>query len=508
MPYVQYDLIGSYNKQYKNIVDPQFLCNWYEIEDKDASVGKALIPWPGTRINIIFPEVSSESPIRGSFYFENDRKMYQVCGNRVFSIDITGLPIFLGMLSTSTGLVSIASNTSQVLFVDGANGHLWDGTSFNLITSEGFPTNPIFCTYFDGFLIVCEGGTNKFFISAVNDGMTWDALQFATTSSEPDILVAVTMLKRRLYLLGTKTVEIWYDAGAPVFPFARDNTQAFEFGCAAIGSVANDNEGILVWLAQTGTGAPSVKMTDGGDINTISTPEVTLAIQSYTDVSDATGFLVTINGILFYVLNFTKANVSWLYNFTYNNWSTLSMADDSRYFAQTHVYFNGIHYLGHYKKNALYALSSLYTNNDQTIIKRTRIGKIFRSPNGQNIAIKSFEIQFAQGLSANNITSEAFFTDNSGNIFTDNQGNPFYDNTYTLPIKTIENPVVYLSFSHDGENWSNEVTRPIGGIGETQIRTVWNNLGMGNIFIFKLVCFANTDLTVVGANMNYDIVRY
>ena len=56
--------------------------------------------------------------------------------------------------------------------------------------------------------------------------------------------------------MGEISVESWYDAGAQVDPYRRDNP-ALEFGCAARSSVASAF-GILVWLSRTEQGVGSV----------------------------------------------------------------------------------------------------------------------------------------------------------------------------------------------------------------------------------------------------------
>ena len=65
------------------------------------------------------------------------------------------------------------------------------------------------------------GGTGSGFTYTVNNvhGAAFDPLYIAAKNGYPDLIVGLIVMHREIWLIGTLTTEIWYDAGAADFPF-------------------------------------------------------------------------------------------------------------------------------------------------------------------------------------------------------------------------------------------------------------------------------------------------
>jgi hypothetical protein len=516
VPYENFDFVGSFNKDYAPEIDPQDTINMYESYNPDSPKTTSLLPWPGSSLIKAIP-IESTFGCRGAFTLYDN--MYFIFGQFIYQFSADNSYILIITLNTTQGHVDVDANLTEILFVDGSDGWVWN-TSTNIatqVTDSNFPANPSSVTYLDGRFYVSSTGSNQFSSSAQEDGLTWPALEFAELTTKGDTIVGLKMLDRRVYVFGNIITEGWYDAGSPGMPLLRDDNISYGFGLASLASLAG-NETVIIWLSKTRNGSNYVMMIMAGQGEKISTQEVDLEIQKFSmlkvnnvsGVSDAAGYIMEINGMQFYVLNFTIASTTLVYNLSTKKWVHLSMLNGSRYFGQYHNYYLGQHYIGDYAKPNVYQVSrNVFTNNGEPI-KRTRITKIFRTKDGKQLCINMFEIQFVQGDFLVTPDSTGIFYDNFGNFFTDNNANVFYDNTYSVNTQVApQNIPAYLSLSTDeGNSFGYEQVEILGNVGQFNKRCIWNRLGLGDSFVMKMDVYAPTPLSIIGANIQYDISRF
>jgi hypothetical protein len=279
-------------------------------------------------------------------------------------------------------------------------------------------------------------------------------------------------------VFGNLITEVFYNSGnASSFPFVRDNNVVIQLGCASANSVAQD-ENMLVWLATSGEGAPSIQMTTGGSPKRISTPDVESAIQSYSNPSACCAFLYNISGHTFYLINFEEDGFTWVYDFNMQRWHTQEMINGGNYFACSHSYFNGTHYLGHYDAPTLSEMSEDYTTNGAENIHCLHIPAPLMVPKAPKFELLRFELELFQGLGA---------------LTTTLLPNGQYDG-FEL------NPLVYLSLSYDrGATYTRSVAASSGKTGEYGLITSWNGLGVNREFVLKIETFHQAKTAFVRA---------
>jgi hypothetical protein len=198
---VNFDVVGSFNKQKYRGIDAERNVNLFEFSDPDGKNSKALLPTAGLTLS----ETFEGAAFRGSLVYLG--LAYFVVGEEFYSWDGSGDPESIGAIDTSTGYVGMEGNllvTGQIVLVDGADGWLYDigASSFDKITAMGFPEKPIDIAFMDGFFIVPDGETNTFAISGSNDGSSWDALNTAAITTHPGFITAVQVLHRRIFIFG------------------------------------------------------------------------------------------------------------------------------------------------------------------------------------------------------------------------------------------------------------------------------------------------------------------
>jgi hypothetical protein len=218
------------------------------------------------------------------------------------------------------------------------------------ITDEDFPSGADSVAFMDSYYIVNDSGTDQFFISSLDDGTTWDGLDFASAEGNPDDIVTILVDHRELWLFGSKTTEVWYDSGDPDFPFERLQGAFIECGCIAVGSVAKASNAVL-WLGNDLNGSGIVWIAQGYNPQRVSTHAIEEEIQKYARMDDAQAYVYQDGGHTFYVLSFPTGNKTWVLDIATGLWHERSWRDPStgavhRHRAQFHAFFGGEHVVG------------------------------------------------------------------------------------------------------------------------------------------------------------------
>lgn len=316
-------------------------------------------------------------------------------------------------------------------------------------------------------------GTAPIFVT--NNGQ----LQQGAITSHPGTIVACRTLHRYLFLFSQNFTEVWTNHGlGSIFPFRRENSLLMEYGCPAIASIRVGFDKMF-FLSQDKDGLGAVMMVDGTQATPVSNRALDFQLAQYAqlnEVADAWGILIKENGLIFYRLNFTAAEHTFVYNVTMSNdagypiWHEEQTLDGFRHPAQTHGYFNGMNYYGDYESPLLYIVDSSYQTNDGEAIERFRIPKPFVPQGYQRIRIDRMHVDLVQGVVDN------------------------------IPANTA--PIVYLSVSKDGGvTFGNRLQSTMGQIGQRTFRTVWRKLGTiprGQAFVCKLEFYNEVPFVILG----------
>jgi len=430
--------------------------NWYpkfnEISTGKSGEQASLIATPGLSLLATI----GTGPIRGSFVASNGF-LYVVSGEKAFHVDKNYSTIFLGNLRTSTGQVDFADNGSTLVIVDGDNGYWHTFSSFIITRFTGSPwLGSKTVNFVDGYFLFSDPGTSKFYISSLNS-VTLDALDFSFADGAPDNIVATLVNHREVWLFGSDSIETWYNSGNADFPFQRIGGGLIEIGCAAPFSVAKINKTTL-WIGRSKEGTGIIYAAQGLSPQRISTHAIEYAIQGYGDISDASAWTYQENGHFFYVLNFTNANTTWVYDLTTTLWSERAYFEGGnfkRHRASSHTFAYNKHTVGDFESGKIYELSSNnYTDNGEEIRRMRSAPHI--SSDLKRISYHSFQIDTEAGTG----------------LIADTQGN---------------DPEMVLQFSDDGgHTWSNEKWAKLGKIGARSMRTIWRRLGASRDRVFRI----------------------
>jgi hypothetical protein len=414
-------------------------------------------------------------PIRGLWSYGDYG--YAVSGARLYRIDSTWNVEPIGVIA-GTGPVSMVDNGTQLFIATNPISYIYDAASEVLaqITDIDFP-GAVTVGYLDGYFIFQEPNSQRFWTSELLDGTQIDPLSFASAEGMPDNLVSLFVDHREVWLFGTQSVEVWYDAALEGFPLARIQGAVNEFGCAATFSVAKmDNS--LFWLGADARGHGVVFRANGYAGQRISTHAVEYAIQSYEIISDAIAFTYQQDGHSFYVLTFPSAQATWVYDAATNAWherAGFANGQFIRHRANCQMFYSEEVVVGDFQNGNIYAYDLDQFSDGDFAQKWLRSWRAL--PTNQNnlkrTAQHSLQIDLETGVGLNT-----------------GQGN---------------NPQIMLRWSDDGgHTWSNEHWMSMGKIGAYGTRAIRRRLGMTTKLRDRVYEASGTDpvkISIVGAEL-------
>lgn len=289
-----------------------------------------------------------------------------------------------GTWSVAAGATGLASATAYTAFpvaspACAAASAVVFSVAINNDPSGAF-TGADHVDYLDTFFIFNKPNTPQFYISG-SLAVTFDPLDFANKEAYSDLLVTLIVAGRLIYLFGTRTTEVWYDAGATdigagSFPFAAMQSYVIiDHGCAAKYSPAVFDSSVF-WLTQNRQGQGFVMQASETKTKRISTYAIEAEIAGYERINDAIGFCYQLAGHAFYVLVFPHADKTWCYEPATGHWHEWGWIDingaEHRHRANCFCPVNDTLVVGDWQNGNLYALDNrVFTDNGQPI-KRVR----------------------------------------------------------------------------------------------------------------------------------------
>ena len=260
--------------------------------------------------------------VRGAYRATNGA-LFICVGVNVYFVNTDFSYTLCGTINPGTSIVSFADNGTTMVVVDGSADGWWLGLGSTVLTQISDPAfyGANFTCYLDGYLIFNRPATNQFYISPPfwNGTDPFDPLDIAAKIGGPDVIIAVTVMHREIWLIGQLTTEVWYNAGGADFPFERQPGVFIEHGMVRGWSIAQADVNIF-WLGRDRQGQSIVLM--GKDYNAfrVSNHALEDAIQSYGDVTNCVGFTYQQDGHTFFVLTFPAADKTWAYDLTTGEW--------------------------------------------------------------------------------------------------------------------------------------------------------------------------------------------
>lgn len=509
-----------------------------------------LVPYAGYKIAIPSSKFNNAKQGRGAYSSEKLGKIVVVMDNGVYLVNIffnqdkqmaqDAQVIFIGTLQTSTGVVYIAENNKpQIAISDGTHIYIYDPTqspTFQLITTDFVPG---YITFHDTYFICAATfdsnytppATNVWRLSAQNDGTSWPfaSQNVGFLQTKPDKIQAVVRFPSKgnmIFVMGSTVTESWFDTGAQLFPYQRNNQFNIDYGCVNPATIAYMDE-IVVWLAQNEKSGAIIMYSDGGMPQKITTDGFDYLFSQLKAPQDSSAFIYRQDGHLFYHINFYTDNFSMFVDFLPDGSHKIYFASDQNlnYFIASQVtFFNNQSYFVTKNNGNFFVFDTIFTTYQDVDreghviineIPRIRTPKNIRLPtqeyfimNDIGFTIETGETNYQQQIAGvidiytedgNQLITEGslvnLVTENNRFLQFENGNNwitEFFDLTdfsdlimeqpYILNIT----PRVDLSISIDGgASFGNDMPYVLNPIGQRKNKCQWWQLGAANDMVLQ-----------------------
>ena len=376
---------------------------------------------------------------------------YFVIGGHLYSMAADYTLTQRGVIA-GTGRVSMADNGTQMLvLVPGGNGYIYThaNTTLTQITDSDFTANgnPQQVVFIDGFFCLTTD-SKKFIISALNNGLAYNALDFGTAESDPDEIVAPIVFKNQLFIGGSQTIEAFQNLGGADFPFQRTGLFLSK-GISAAFSIQSI-EDTFIYIGAGANESPAIWALNGNSVAKISTTAIDnqLSDLTQTQISEIYSWAYAQKGA--YFVGFALPGSTFVYDTISKRWhERKSVVEGS---------------LGGYRVNALVRAYNLIWAGDSI---DGRIGNL----------------------------DPDVYTEYGTEILRTVVTQPFQNNMESFVVPDIEmtvesgvgdantpDPQIGMARSINGKTWSDTRFRSIGKIGEYRHRPIWRRNGRASRF--------------------------
>lgn len=245
--------------------------------------------------------------------------------------------------------------------------------TFGVYYTATYPVQASSAAFLDGYYIVSKPASRQINISAINDGSTWNPLDFAIKEGAPDGIQTVLADHEELWIFGNQTIEVWNDTGAAAFPLQRNPSGFIPTGNVAPASPVKV-AGSVGWLGSDSRGGTVAYLANGFIPVRVSTYAIEAQWAAITTV-DARSYAYTEAGHDYWVISLPTANQQWVFDVTEKTWherqywngATLESAR-----SMYHGYVWNEHITGDKTNGNLYISSVATTNDNGAPIYRIR----------------------------------------------------------------------------------------------------------------------------------------
>lgn len=293
-------------------ISSQRSINWYpEIDDDPLKQSRSPVSLQAVSGTDLFVDLGGNQ-IRGLYYSEGLRRVYAVSDNDVFEVQENGITKNLGTVD-GPGLVSITDNGTQVAFATGDSYFVFDAAD-GLAIVEGVSAKKL--AFQDGFIILASTDGTTWGISGLNDARSINPLDFTKANANPDPIIGLNQVERRIVVFGSDSVEIYWNSGAAAFPFQIvEGGSSNGFGLAGtFASVVQSSR--VYWCSNDG----HIYRNEGYTPTPISHKGIENALRTYTRLDDCEATEWTENGHFFVAFSFPSGGTTWVYDTTTGMW--------------------------------------------------------------------------------------------------------------------------------------------------------------------------------------------
>jgi len=452
---LKFNFLGGQHKGFSPNQNTQETVNMFLEVDSSEENKLILYRVDGKKDFIELPKspVYNMAEFRGALYAVAGDSIYKIIetvGGYTYSlIGSADLTLNVTIAANNAGQLCFNSSYTQKAYVLDTNTD-----TLTQITDPAFYGSPR-VDYLDGYGVFVKPNSQQFYISALNDFSSFDALDFASDEADPDNLVTFIVDHRELILFGERTTTVWFNNGGVDFPLSRRDGAEMEAGCAAALSVAKlDNT--VFFLGRNVYGHGLVYRLNQYVPQIVSNRGIEQMINTFARIDDAIAYAYQKNGHSFYVLTFPTANKTLVYDASIQDldmaWSVRETYNLGRDRAICHAFAFNKHLVGDYSSGKIFELDeNTHTDGGLPIVWSRTSAHIISDY--KRIRHKEVVLNFQTGVGLEDGTD----------------------------------PLIYLTYSDDGgHSYITPREASLGVIGQRKNRVMFSRLGQSRDRVYKV----------------------
>ena len=413
-----------------------------------------------------FISLGTNMSVDGLFWWDAQNVAIVVSGGRCWKItDAAGTMTELTGATFRTGTrVTFSPNGNTLMMANGGNMISTDLTTLTQVPDPDAPTSVSHVAYLDGYTLANELNSQRFWNSDLNLPLSWNAGSQQQANGAPDNLLGLIIGWREILLVGSDSVEVWYDDG--VSPFSRLQGGMVQRGCSAIYTVQQVGNNWF-WLDEK---RRFIKL-DNRTPTVVSFP-YNKQLQSFTAVNDAVSDMMEIDGLPLYVVSFPSARRTFAYNWMKDAWSdwgswNVNTASYERFPGNCYAFARpwNLHLVGDATNGTIYTASrAIHTDNGNPIRTIRRTGFVSHGTTQRKFS-RQLRVRCKRG---------------AGN-------------------SSVSDPVMFVRWRNDGGAWSNEHQMSLGQVGQHEYIARLKRLGQYRVRQYEFGHTDDSDFILIGA---------
>lgn len=383
---------------------------------------------------------------RGAFNWKG--ALYRVMGTKLVTISASGVLTALGDVGGS-GPVTFDNSFDVLGVVSGGRLWYWDGAT---LTSLNDPDAGIVIDahWIAGYWLITDG--TNLAVTELNDRYAVNPLKYGSSEADPDPVMGCDELRNEAYALNRYSIEAFQNVGGDNFPFQRIDGAMVPKGIIGTRAYCQTNS-TFAFLGggktDTGSEPPAVYLMVPGDANKISTREIDKVLKDYTEEQLSTVVMES----------FVDEGNSCIYIHLPDQCLVYDLAASAA--VQEPVWYtltSSIVGPGTYRARGLCWCYNRWNVGDPTSGTYGRLTKETADHFGQVVGWE-FGTLIVYNASKGAIFNELELVGTPGRV----------------PLG--KDPVIWTSYSLDGETWSQERSTSAGKQGERGKRLAWRKQG-------------------------------
>lgn len=203
---------------------------------------------------------------------------YRVMGTKLVSVSSSGVVTTLGDVGAG-GQVTMDHSFDRLAIWSGGRLYYWNGATLTQVTDPDLGT-VIDGRWIAGYFMSTDGV--NLIVTELNDPTAVNPLKYGSAESDPDPIMAVDELRNEAYALGRYTIEVFENVGGDLFPFQRIEGAQVTRGVVGTHAYSQISE-TFAFLGSGRNEAPAVYLMGPGQTVKISTREIDEILSGYTE---------------------------------------------------------------------------------------------------------------------------------------------------------------------------------------------------------------------------------